>query len=430
MSTYSHARPGMPHWVYGLARYWVRTQLTMASAVVVGLTSISLGLNPIPRTIPLQELINRYPGPAFGLGSALVVVSALAFVLARRPEPGALAEAGVEAPLSAAAPVSPLQPGGWSGPVGQPPTVPPATQPDIPTRPARTRSSRWGVIAVVVLLLLSLGILGTGGVLAYTSTQGLLQAPARTIAAYCADLTHADPTRTDDPHYGDAFHLLSIAAQRQVSDSAASYEHVAHLSDVLDGSARQCSMTAGGSGVVVENNTAHAALRIVRNKTYGGNIHLVYEQNTWRIDRLDAALQGTDVAPLAAAEDMCNAFVARNYGMAYDDLSASAQQSFGSVDVLAQAAQSGGDENTNVTFYQCGTQYGTYTPTGAGNPPSVVITMTLRATGTGSSSGKCTDITFDWGFTMLRVAGAWKVDNLDIGTTEAAPPTDCSSASA
>ena len=77
---------GASHWIYAISHVLVRALLGIAITLVGGLTSIAFGFNPLPKTIPIKDLVVRYPGPAIGLGSALMLVSALAVVIDRRPD--------------------------------------------------------------------------------------------------------------------------------------------------------------------------------------------------------------------------------------------------------------------------------------------------------------------------------------------------------
>jgi hypothetical protein len=416
MSLAHQGTAGMPHWMYDLARYWVRTQLGIASAIVIGLASISLGLNPVPKSIPIELLVKSYPGPAFGLGSALVVVSAFMFVLSRQPAAQPLSGGVDEVLLAPTLPAA--LPGG---------RTPPKSDPVAPAPQARhTRSTRWVVAGMVGLLLLSLGILGAGGVLAYSSTQALLSAPAKTLTAYCADLTHADVS-----HYGEAYHLLSIAAQQQLAiaaqhldDSQAYFVRLNQLHDIRDGTVQGCGLP-GSRQVLVLHNTAQASLHLIRNQPYTGTVHLVFEQNSWRIDQVDPMLQGTEVAPLAAAEGFCQALVNRNYGLAYDAFSAAEQQYVGSVDAMARLLLTLGDQNYDVTLHQCATQYNSYVPPSTSGAATAVLSATLRAIPTGGEPGSCEDDTFDWTISLVRQGATWKVDNVDPATNPAST-TSCS----
>lgn len=405
MSPHHNESAEIPHWLHKLAHNWVRFQIALASALVAGLASVSFGLNPIPQNIPIQDLINRYPTPSLGLGGALVVFSAFAFVLERQ---SALRELDETKPRS-----------GARAHAGQ-------QSPTVSTGPA----PRLALFGTIALALVSLGILVAGGALAFSSEQQLVQAPVRTINEFCFDLTHVDPTRADDPHYADAFRLISTRAQYQPQLGAfvVTFEHVSHLKDVIDGPVKQCGLVNGAQSVVIENNTARGLVRLVRRKTFSGYYHLVYEQNTWRLDRVDSSLGATNILPLATAEDMCNALVARNFGTAYDYLSAAAQTTFGTADNLARATLPGQSQSGDAGFQACQTEYPTFGYSSGGAVASVVIDVTIRYAGSGSNGGACLDKLFAAQIALVDIAvGAWRVNHLNVGVNPIAQKT-CSGA--
>lgn len=335
---------GMTHWIHLAAVRWTRAQLGVASLVLGSLVTISLGKTPAPNSILIVQLIERFPGAAVGLGGALLILSVLAFVIAGHPERPAAPAAAIQAmtnapPVAAVAPspphlplpphpASPSTP--WIPPAPPPfapapqtiPLAPAAAAPPKPYATLGTRGRRWRTIAVAVLILASLALAGFATTLAINASNDYAQAPVSAVTAYCADLTQQD--------YAHAFELVS--ARMQNTDGNAEFAHYNKLHDLVDGTVESCQPSGNAQ---ITASRAQVPVNLTRSlgaqsHTYQAVAYLVFEQNAWRLDYDDPAQAntlniplsaGTNIGPLAVADDMCEDLVNRNVGLAYATLS-------------------------------------------------------------------------------------------------------------
>lgn len=72
---------------YKLARLWERGLLTLAGIIMAGIISFLLGFNPVPQTVPLVAIVQRYPLAALVVGGILLFATFSALQISRQPAP-------------------------------------------------------------------------------------------------------------------------------------------------------------------------------------------------------------------------------------------------------------------------------------------------------------------------------------------------------
>jgi type II secretory pathway pseudopilin PulG len=321
-----HHSDGQSHWVFaiaqGAAQFWVRTQLQLATAVTVSAVLIYLGLSDSPKAIPpIAQIVAQNPISAIGLALVFLVVSVLAFVLARSRGPAAAAaqEGDVPIPASmgqAATPATAVASATASAPSAATPEPPSGALPAPPERPRAPRN-RLALIGLLVLMIVSLALGGLGIGLVVNSANALRQEPVNVVNAFCSDLVQR--------RYTEAYELLSSPYQAKVSQPQ--FQQVSDLLDHVSTAVATCGASDGGAGADVGNTSAHVPTSLARltGPQKFATITLARELNTWRIDNPEA-LQDTDVAALAVAANFCTNLTIRNYGEAYRLTSAGYQR--------------------------------------------------------------------------------------------------------
>src|SRR5689334_17397093 len=185
---------------------------------------------------------------------------------------------------------------------GQPPMGQPMMPPAAPAKKSRKRL--WitlGVIAGVLVLVCG----GIGFVVFFSAVQEALK-PVTVATTFCNDLKAQS--------YGAAYDLLSSGAQGQVSRDL--FVQGAQLQDQIDGTVKSCGpVTGSGADSKIDVNAGKATLKatVQRNQAFTGNILLVKQGSDWKIDDIDAKLQGRDIAPIIVADVFCKAVVANDY---------------------------------------------------------------------------------------------------------------------
>lgn len=431
---------GMPHWIHLAAAYWTRAQLTLATLILTSLVSISLGFAQPPKSVLLFDLIKQYPGAAVGLGGALLVLSVLAFAIAARPErrgdPVAASRMVTSDPQAAAvAPVPPhlpLPPRPASPSTSLNPPAPPPYAPAAPATPLlpataaapisrsplNARERRWRTIAVGVLILASLALTGTGAALAIKSASDFAKAPVSAVTTYCADLMHQD--------YAKAYELIS--ARAQIADGNAEFIHYSALRDEVDGKVQSCQ-TAGAAQIASSSAQVPVTLTRILNgqpHVYHVMAHLVLEQNVWRMDFETPPLPGvvsiplsagSNIVPLAIADDWCHALVARNLGLAYGALSVTyINGTYPTLDsFVIDIAQISSGPNP-VELVNCVAPPTDYqAPTGQANQLPIHFVMTLA--GNSSKGSPPTSNTIDISIEMVTQGSTWAVNNFTVCNT-------------
>jgi hypothetical protein len=446
-----------------LAKVWVRFQLQAVSAITVSVLLIALGLSDSPHIPPVAQLVASHPIITIELAVALLVVSVLAFVVSRLParssggntprfggmqqgmQQGAVPvvaygppagyppRPGMPAPPSQPLPGSmsrplpgpmsqplpgpmsqplpgpmsrPLPPGMPAGP-SQPLPSPLLSTPSLPLGAATPRHNRLALVAILVLIVISLGITGVSVGLIANSTNALQQEPLTTVQAFCAALKQQD--------YVGAYRFLAGAYQAQTSQDT--FKQDSDLQDYVDGPVQECTPSASGSSVNVGQGSASTVTRITRGlagqqpRSVNGDVTLVREENSWRINGLNS-LSGTNVTPLAVAVNFCQAMVDRNYGAAYQATSKSYKDTKGTKDHWIKGFVDIGGGNTNdYGVARCNTNYQSYKQDSADHA-QVIITMTLAAFD--DKSGQIVDsVDYVNQVTLVHENNQWAVDDIE-----------------
>jgi hypothetical protein len=140
-----------------------------------------------------------------------------------------------------------------------------------------------------------------------TSLLGINLGALSTADAYCQALQAQD--------YAAAYALL--AGEARDGANAAQFKSLAQTQDQVDGKVTGCALVELGS----TNNDATAELRIavtrVRLGKRQGLLGLSSTSGTWKIDSVDASLQGTNLAALYVAIRWCGDINSGNYADAY-----------------------------------------------------------------------------------------------------------------
>ncbi len=390
----------------GAAQFWVRTQLQLATAVTVSAVLIYLGLSDSPKAIPpIAQIVAQNPIPSIGLAIVFLVVSVLAFILARSRGPATAAPEG-DAPTpasigQAATAATAVASETASAPSAAPSEPPSGALPAGPERP-RTPRNRLALIGLVVLMIVSLALGGLGIGLVVNSANALRQEPVNVVNAFCSDLAQK--------HYTQAYQLLSSPYQAKVSQ--AQFLQVSDLLDHVSSAVSTCGASRGGAGADVGNTIAHVPTSLARltKPQISASITLVRELNTWRIDNPEA-LQDTDVAALAVAANFCTDLTTRDYGHAFRLTSAGYQSDLGPIDHWIRAfIESGATEGETVVVSNCVVDYSSYKHT-AVEEATVNITMTFTAND--ETTGEEIDTAdFPELFMIIRQDAGWVVDDI------------------
>jgi len=116
--------------------------------------------------------------------------------------------------------------------------------------------------------------------------------------------------------------MLSPGAQGQVT--SATYTTTAQLHDQVDGPVTACDVPEPGLGAGFAfspgNTVDSLSMRITRHRAASGTIALSKAGQSWRVDALSTALQGTDIGPLLAEQRFCAALRAGDYSAAEAEL--------------------------------------------------------------------------------------------------------------
>ena len=170
----------------------------------------------------------------------------------------------------------------------------PAHQPNYMQQPRQKGSERSEVlqwaIAATLLILICVG----ASVALYAGVQKAKDAVRSGAAAIGAasQVGHfCGAYRSQD--YGSAYQLLSTAAQGRTSQT----QYVSHQQalDASTGAVAICSIDPNHTlpSISSDGNTATAQIQVARGanaKPTTGTLTLVYEEDTWKVDRADSSL--------------------------------------------------------------------------------------------------------------------------------------------
>lgn len=300
---------------------------------------------------------------------------------------------------------------------GQHPPVSPAAHPE----PRGKRPARRSHRGVWITLGSIIGVLAVAaGLLAYFVVIPILQTDAEVSAAsvaarsFCADITAQN--------YSAAYDLLSTNYQKTVSSS--DFASANNLRDKLSGAVQSCPIPTGGPDVSAGVNTVTLFVSFTRPNptptTASGSITLIKQGGQWKLDKIDDALLGANVAPLLVAVTYCNALVNGDYVTAYKQLSSRYQQQSDEgafqADFTNSLSALGPDAKIatcapDLASYKIATSSGAGTPTVA--PPSGVPAngATVNVAVDFSVNGTALGQPITLALTLIQENGAWKIDN-------------------
>lgn len=261
-----------------------------------------------------------------------------------------------------------------------------------PTQPVRKRRHP---VRIAVLILLVLLVLGAGGLFLYARAfEGAITAAAQ---SFCSDLK--------SQNYSGAYALLSTGYQAKVTPQQ--FAQAGQLHDQIDGKVQNCSASgeASGLGAVLQLGSTSVTFpaRITRSKSFSGNMTLVNQGGTWKVDAVDESLQGTTLGPILVANDYCSALAAGNVQQAYGDLSPDYQSRLGSEQQYAQTLQSVLTQGVSITG--CTPDLSSYSVSGT----TAKLNGSLAVQENGVSASLNVALTF-----VENSAGVWKIDSLTV----------------
>jgi hypothetical protein len=161
---------------------------------------------------------------------------------------------------------------------------------------------------------------------------------------------------------------------------------------------------ADAHGVSVTDRAVTLPATIARKKTASGPVTLVKQGSAWRFDKVDPALQGTDLGPLQVADTYCQALVRADYPAAYSTFSRAYQSSRGSEADFAARFQSLSQNGVKITA--CTPQIETYTVASDDESGSLGANLTLSVNGTAVPGGIRSTLTFK------KEQAVWKIDDV------------------
>jgi len=256
---------------------------------------------------------------------------------------------------------------------------------------ALLRSPRTlGILGAVVFVLLA--CVGGGFFVAGQNAQ-----PGGALAGYCADLTRQK--------YAEAYGLLSSGARAKLSQDR--YVQASQYRDQIDGKVKSCDSPqakGGGLSLTFLNASAIDTLRITRNTPASGKVLLTHQVDGWKVDQLEPQLEGTDVAPIFAAQGFCDALAKADYAGAYADLSAGQKAAIGQADWTKRYADALGSAGGKIT--KCSPNVGSYSV----KPGSATLEMLVQLQVTVGGGSATPTIPFT--LTLVPEGGAWKVDTI------------------
>ncbi|MGZ6363244.1 MAG: hypothetical protein ACXWP0_16340, partial [Ktedonobacterales bacterium] len=242
-----------------------------------------------------------------------------------------------------------------------------AVLPDFASLPVRhTGQRRWIAIAVVAVLLLA--ALSVGGFGLYATHEA--QQPALAAQTFCRDL--------QTKQYDAAYHMLSSTYQAKTSQ--ARFVEEAGLHDQVDGAAAACAIVRSNAptGFTLQLvDGATLGMRITRHKPLDGDITVLKEGTSWKVDSIATSLQGTELAPLFVGMTFCKALVAKDYAAVYNTFS-SHERSGGSESVFAATFTKAFGANLDITG--CTPTVASYAV--ASNASSATVDVVMAYTGT------------------------------------------------
>lgn len=267
--------------------------------------------------------------------------------------------------------------------------------------PPSPQRPRW-LIPVIVAALVIVVCGGIAGVV-YAIGQSALQAPMDTATTFCNDLRAQK--------YTDAYSLLSSDYEGHVTGKDFTAFNQVH--DQLDGKVRQCGLAGlqnnGGFNLNLNPQTASFNAQITRNRSYTGEVSLVKQNGSWKIDSVDDSLQGSDVGGLTIGSQFCQALAAQDYAAVYAMFTPAYQQQIGSAESYANGLKTvfGGGQ---FQITGCQPQVDTYAVTAQGDAASLSGSFDIKVT---TDAGALT-VQVPFKIAFAKISGAWKISDLEV----------------
>jgi hypothetical protein len=303
------------------------------------------------------------------------------------------------APGSAPVPQPPVYGQPAYGAPGSPPVY--GQQPPVAPPPKKSRRVLWTVLGTIAALVI-VACVACGGLFAYGIAQA--KQPLDAAGQFCNALKAQN--------YSSAYTMLSTGYQNQVTQEQ--FVQASQLHDQIDGPVQSCGLanTSANSSTNFQfnlnQNTATFNVQIVRNKSYTGSVSMVKQGSAWKVDKIDPALQGTDLGPLEVANSYCQGLLSGNLAQSYNDLSTSFQSNFGSEQAFEQTFKASFGSDLKLTA--CTPKLSSYSVTGTTATLDATLTVQVSANGTTASQ----DLPVTMNFVME--GNAWKVDSLKVNS--------------
>lgn len=258
-------------------------------------------------------------------------------------------------------------------------------------------------LAPVIIMVAALVVLGGGAGIVYAVGQNALQAPLAAATAFCNDLKAQK--------YDEAYAMLSSGYQARVN--AKDFAQLGQLHDQLDGKVKQCGPAGiqnnGGFNLNLNPQDASFNAQITRNRSYTGTMSLVKQNDTWKIDAVDDALQGSDVGALETGARFCDSLASQKYADVYAMFTPAYQKQIGSVDGYVKGLkQVFGDGQFQITG--CQPQLNTFTVTAQGDSASLSGAFNIKVT---TGAGALT-VPVPFKIAFAKISGAWKISDLEV----------------
>ena len=211
--------------------------------------------------------------------------------------------------------------------------------------------------------------------------------------------------------YTDAYSLLSSGYQAQITGKDFTAFNQVH--DQLDGKVRQCGLAGlqnnAGFNLNLNPQSASFNAQITRNRSYTGEVSLVKQNGSWKIDSVDDSLQGSDVGGLTTGSQFCQALAAQDYTAVYAMFTPAYQQQIGSAENYANGLKAVfGDGQFQITG--CQPQIDTYTVTAQDDAASVSGAFDIKVT---TDAGALT-VQVPFKIAFAKISGAWKISDLEV----------------
>lgn len=293
----------------------------------------------------------------------------------------------------------------------QPPTSPAAqTKPHLQERPRRSRRGLWITLGSILgVLAVACGLLGYFVVIPILQQDAEISAAAVTARNFCSDLT--------SQNYSAAYDMFSAGYQSSVTRDQ--FVQASKLRDQLEGNVTSCPIPNSGPNVSAGVNTVTLFVSLARQATTQGSITLVKRDGVWKLDKVDDALLGENVAPLMVADTFCTALVKGDYATVYSQLSSAYQAQYTESAFQTNFTNILSSLGPNAAIASCAPVLSTYKA-----PQTVSAGTPTPASGTGTSADEATvNVALDLSvngaalgqpititLTLKQENGAWKID--------------------